>query len=195
MRTRTLALLQTALMAAVALGLSAGVTIAASTPLQACPPPVIGQAITFTMPLPDSIRSAGTHQYEFHDTWTPTDPTDPGMDDATNAVTFDSGAPLYPGDVFVRPFYLMVPMADGSVAFGDTTLNPSQPARFAVTWFLNQHDTVFASSIQSSIRWETSPGVWSAWTVLPKGPAKNPCAPGGSAHWGGFFKEAWGWGG
>ena len=89
----------------------------------------------------------------------------------------------------------MVTLPDGSVSFDVTTLNPAQRARFAVTWFLNFRDTVFANSIQSSVRWETSPGVWSAWTALPKGPTTNVCAPGGVNHYGGFFKEAWGWGG
>ena len=113
----------------------------------------------------------------------------------TSLEEFDTLAPIYPDDAFVRPFYLMVTLPDGSVSFDVTTLNPAQRARFAVTWFLNFRDTVFANSIQSSVRWETSPGVWSAWTALPKGPTTNVCAPGGVNHYGGFFKEAWGWGG
>jgi len=99
------------------------------------------QAIFFTMPLPDSIRTPGTHGYEFYSTW------DGGDETAPFQVTFDSAAPSYPGTVYLRPGWIMVPLADGSVTDQVDTLNPSQVGRFGFTWFLNFRDTTFANSI------------------------------------------------
>lgn len=188
MHSRRLALLQAALTAMTALVLTAG-SASAQGPQSGNACGQYGTVINFTMPLPDSIRSVGTHQYEFATTWTG------GSDDAVNAVTFDSGAPIYPDTAFVRPFYLMVSLPDGSVSFDVTTLNPSQKGRFAISWFPGIGDDAFAASVQVSVRWEISPGTWSAWIALPKGPQTSVCAPGGVNHFGGFFKEAWGWGG
>ena len=193
MHSRRLALLQAALTALTALALTAGSASATPSNPNACSQ--YGSVINFTMPLPDSIRTLGTHQYEFRTTWTPESIGDPGEELDANAVTFDGAAPVYPGTAFVRLFYLMVQLPDGSVSFDVTTLNPSQKAVFAASWLPAAGDTVFASSVQVSVRWETSPGVWSAWTTVPKGPETSACAPGGASHFGGFFKRTWGWGG
>ncbi|HEX8024805.1 MAG TPA: hypothetical protein VF484_01240 [Candidatus Limnocylindrales bacterium] len=195
MRRTSGALLRAALMAVTGLALSGGVVSAGSGPNSPNACGQYGTVINFTMPLPSSIRTPGTHQYEFRSTWTPEFAGDPGEEIDANSVTFDNAAPVYPGTAFVRLFYLMVQLPDGSVSFDVTTLNPSQAGQFAASWFPADGDKVFASSVQVSVRWETSAGTWSDWTTVSKGPQTSVCAPGGVNHLGGFFKRAWGWGG
>jgi hypothetical protein len=195
MHTTRRALLHSGLAALTALALTAGAASAGNGPNSPNACGQYGTVINFTMPLPDSIRSTGTHQYEFLSTWTPESVDDPGFEDDVNAVTFDPAAPIYPGTAFVRLYYLMVQLPDGSVSFDVTTLNTTQRASFAASWLPATGDTVFEQSIQVSVRWETSPGTWSGWVALPKGPETSVCAPGGVNHIGGFFKRAWGWGG
>jgi hypothetical protein len=151
----------------------------------ACSP--YGQAINFTLALDSSIRTPGTHAYEFSSAWSG------GGDDIAYAVTFDPAAPVYPGTAYLRPGWMLVQGLDGHATDQISRLNPAQDARYQITWYLDHGDTMFASSISVSVRWETSPLVWSSWVVIPKGATTSPCAPGGVAHWGGLFHEAWGW--
>jgi hypothetical protein len=143
--------------------------------------------IIFTMPVPASMRTPGTHQYEYLSTW------DGGDETVPYAVTYDSSAPTYADVYYLRPGWIWTRLADGSTTTDINVLNPAQPGRFGLNWYLNFKDTTFINSITVSVRWETSPGIWSAWQVLPKSPTTNPCQSGGLYHYGGYFKEAWGW--
>src|SRR5690349_8617836 len=55
-------------------------------------------AVPFSLAVPDALRSAGTHRFEWYSTFTNSDGT-PGEGTSENQVTIDARAPLYPNTV------------------------------------------------------------------------------------------------
>jgi hypothetical protein len=152
-----------------------------------------GPVIYSSMPAPSSLRSIGKHKFEYLLTWDSLF-GGPGSFSNSSSITFAAGTPLYSSDVLLRLFSNWGQLADGSVDFNVQVIDPTQPARFFVANYYNTGDTLFASTLVVSVRWQTSSG-WSDWTVVPNGPSTSACAPGGVNQYGGLFKEAYGWAG
>jgi len=152
-----------------------------------------GPVIYSSMRAPASLRTTGQHEFEYLVSWD-SQFVGPGSVGTTGAITVTPGTPLYPSDVLMRLFSNWAQLTDGSVDFGVEVIDPAQSARFFVANYYLTGDKLFASTLVVSIRWQTSSG-WSDWTVVPNGPSTSACAPGGVNHYGGLFKEAYGWAG
>jgi hypothetical protein len=130
-------------------------------------------SLTYAMSIPDSMRTLGTHHIDWHSSF---------LDENGVLQVFDTqsqievveGAPSYDGQVLIRLFSNWASLPNGDVDFDIQAINPTQRASFYLvsTFF---RGTPNAETDALSIRWETSPGVWSAWVSPPRSALRSFC--------------------
>ena len=145
------------------------------------------RAIPFSTPVPDAMRTAGTHRFEWYSTFDNADGTT-GDALAQNQIKIMPGTPLYPNNVLLRLFRNTTLLADGEVVTIDE-MAPTQPATLYAAAYSFKGDDPFLSSFRTWIRYETSRNHWSAWTELSRGPATNFCNQVTNSMW----KKTFGW--
>ena len=94
--------------------------------------------------------------------------------DTQSQIDVVAGAPSYGGMVLLRLFSNWGPLPNGDVDFDVQAINPSQRASFyLVSTFLR--GTLNADTDALSIRWETTPGVWSDWVSPTRSALRSFC--------------------
>ena len=130
-------------------------------------------SLTYSMALPDSMRTLGTHHIDWHSTF-----VDPDgvlqVFDTESQINVVAGAPSYDGQVLLRLFSNWAPLPNGDIDFNVEEINPTQRASFyLVSTFLR--GTLNADTDALSIRWETTPGVWSDWVSPTRSALRSFC--------------------
>lgn len=142
--------------------------------------------IPYVAPVPDAMRTVGTHTFRWHLSLVLPDGT-PVDDVRESAITFDAAAPAYP-----RPVNLgldaNVTLLDGDVVTV-TAIQPDQAARFRITFFAPKSWTSTLGSVQLRLSYETDAGTWSQ-VELAQGPLASAC----SILTFGFEHRSFGWG-
>ena len=130
-------------------------------------------SLTYSMSLPDSMRTLGTHHIDWHSTFTDEN-GDFQVFDTESQIDVVAGAPSYDGQVLLRLFSNWAPLPNGDVDFNVEAINPTQRASFYLvsTFF---RGTPNATTDALSIRWETTPGVWSDWVSPTRSALRSFC--------------------
>jgi len=130
-------------------------------------------SFTYSMSLPDSMRTPGTHHIDWHSTFIDEDGV-LQVFDTQSQIDVVAGAPSYGRMVLLRLFSNWGPLPNGDVDFDVQAINPSQRASFyLVSTFLR--GTLNADTDALSIRWETTPGVWSDWVSPTRSALRSFC--------------------
>ena len=145
------------------------------------------RAVPFSAPVPASMRTVGTHGFEWYSTFVD---ADGNLQEGTaeNSITIDPTAPAYPNTVLLRLVRNTTLLSDGSVEVIDT-MRPDQAATFYAAAFSTPDDTAFLDSFRTWLRYETSPGLWTDFVELRRGPVTNFCSQVTTAAW----KKTYGW--
>jgi len=159
------------LAAALALYLSIGVGAATA----AQPEGVCGaeRGAAFTLALPAAMRSIGVHAFQYRISMILPDGTlDVGFTD--NEIEVVAGTPLF-DDLHLRLLRNRGLLADKSVATDVQVMDPTQPASFHAQLSLLREFEASVRTATLDVSYETTPGVWSPWTALSKGPITSLC--------------------
>lgn len=144
------------------------------------------RAVQFTTDVPSELRTAGSHRFEYHITFTNPDGT-LGEAYTENAITFQVGAQPYEGNVLLRLFRNWGRLPDGTLSKSVTTIDPAQAAVFYAFVSTAPDDT---TTYAMSVRWETRKNHWSDWRALASSPSTSACVAND-----GLTRMAFGWAG
>lgn len=162
-----------AALAVVALLVTMPAEVGAAPPEDSC---ASFRHVTFTAAVPSSFRTSGHHEFEFLTTWVDPDGT-PQQDFAQNELDVALAGPTYVGNVLLRPASVWGLQGDGTVERHVATIDDGQGAWFFAQIGFDAGDPIGESS-SVSVRWETSPGMFTGWVVMAKRPITVGCEPG-----------------
>jgi hypothetical protein len=147
-----------------------------------------GKSQVYTTPIPAGLRTPGTHQVQWKSEFVDAVTGDPSIDDSViNEITIDASAPTYPAAVLIRLFRNTA-IVDKEVVPVEA-IRPTQDARLYVNVSWLKKDKFFVGAFHLSYRYETSPGVWTAYAEINPGPEQAFCIEVNSAIW----RKGYGW--
>jgi hypothetical protein len=170
------------LLAALAI-LGAPAAALAAPPEDSC---AVERGRSFTMDLPDGMRTVGLHRFQFRITFIWPDGT-PETLITDNEIVVDPAAPTY-RNVLLRLVSNRGLLADGTVE-SISAIRPDQPAAFYAQFSSVREDGDIIASAIMEITYETSPDVWSSWQTLDRSPMRSVCVEVN----GGVLRRANGW--
>lgn len=146
-------------------------------------------SIPFVADVPDALRTPGTHHYEWRLNLTLPDGT-PVEDVRGHQIEIAADAAAYPNPVYLQldsNTTILRALDEVEVA----AMRPDQAAAFRVGFFAPKDELAVLDSARLAVRYETTPGAWSDWTVLEPGPRSSTC----SVTTFGFARRSYGWAG
>jgi hypothetical protein len=128
---------------------------------------------SFTLPVPDALRTDGVHRFQYRITVTLPDGT---LDVATtdNQIEVTTAATRYE-NVHLRLVRNRGLLADGTVDVDVHAMRPDQAAAFYGQMSLAKADADIVATTVMEVRWEGRRNQWSAWTPLARGPVNSFC--------------------
>lgn len=128
---------------------------------------------SFTMPVPDAMRTEGIHRFQYRITVTLSDGSlDIGFTD--NQIEVSASATRY-DNLHLRLVRNRGLLANGSVDTDVQAMQPTQPAAFYAQLSLLKAEAAIASTATMEVRYEGRRNHWSAWTALAASPLNSLC--------------------
>jgi hypothetical protein len=147
-----------------------------------------GKSQVYTTPIPAGLRAPGTHQVQWKSDFVDALTGEEVVDDSIiNQITIDPSAPAYPAAVLIRLFRNTAIVDKEVVAV--EAIRATQDARLYVNVSWLKKDKFFVGAFHLSYRYETTPGVWTAYAEISPGPEQAFCIELNSAIW----RKGYGW--
>lgn len=144
---------------------------------------------SFTLAVPDGLRTVGVHRFQFLVSGTDVDGS-PFSFTTDNQIEVTTAAPTYE-NLHLRLVRNRGLLADGTVDPDVHTMTPSQQAAFyAQISGPREIEPAIASAVMD-VRWETRRNRWSDWTSLAAGPMSSFCLQQND----GVLRKSFGWAG
>lgn len=131
------------------------------------------RSVAYSKAIPSSMRSVGTHHFQYQDSWLDPDGTQNVAESGTQ-IDVVPGTASYVGSVLLRPFSNWATLPDKSIDFDVQAIDPGQSALFFVRVAYAPEQRPLTEQIL--VRWETLPGQWSSWVSLPHGAEASYCS-------------------
>lgn len=127
---------------------------------------------SYTLALPDAMRTPGLHRFQYRISFVWPDGT-PEAFFADNQIEIDPAAPAY-RNVLLRLVVNRALLEDRTVELVDS-IRPDQAAAFYGQFSSVREDFDIIASATIEVSYEIAPDVWSDWHLLDRSPMRSLC--------------------